>query len=253
MFAGASPLLAGFWGLVAAAALLIGATVGYFLKMPRRISASIMAFGAGVLIAALSFGLMEEAYTRAGAVPVTMGFLGGAVVYTAASLLLSKFGGRYRKRSANQLSEDDLAGSGRAIALGALLDGVPESIVLGISMLGGAPVSIVLLGAIFISNFPEGLSSAVGMRSAGRSKRYVFGVWGFITVISGFAAWLGYAAFGSASQASIAVIEASAAGAILAMIADTMIPEAFEQEQELVGLVTVLGFMLAFILDRLGG
>lgn len=242
---------AGLWGLVAGSALLLGAVVGYFAKLPRRLSASVMAFGAGVLISALSFGLMDEAYRRGGAWPVTCGFIGGAVVYTLATLALNRYAGKQRKSSTLQLSEADQAGSGRAIAVGALLDGIPESIVLGISMLGGASVSIVLLGAIFISNFPEGLSSAVGMRQAKRSRRYVFGVWGFITLISGVAAWLGYAAFGGASPAGIAVIEASAAGAILAMIADTMIPEAFAEERELVGLVTVLGFMVAFVLDRL--
>ncbi|MET0779624.1 MAG: ZIP family zinc transporter [Candidatus Saccharimonadales bacterium] len=246
-----SALLAGFWGLVAGSALLIGAVVGYFFKLPKRVSASIMAFGAGVLISALAFGLMDEAYGRGGFEPVTLGFLGGAVAYTLATWMLNRHGGRHRKRSANQPSEKQQSGSGMAIAVGALLDGIPESIVLGLSLVAGAHVSVVLLCAIFISNFPEGLSSALGMRLAGRTKRYVFGVWGGITLVSGISAWLGYAIFASAAPGSIALIEAIAAGAILAMIADTMIPEAFQEEHELVGLVTVLGFLAAFMLDHL--
>jgi zinc transporter, ZIP family len=190
--------------------------------VPRKVVASVMAFG----------------------------FLGGAVVYLAANLALARHGARHRKRSGDQQpSESQQAGSGMAIAIGALLDGVPESVVLGLGLVGGGSVSLSVLAAVFISNVPEGLSSAAGMKRNGRSARYVFGVWGGIAVISGLSALLGYAALGGASPEAVAVITAVAAGAILTMIADTMIPEAFEDTHAWTGLITTVGFLTAFAIS----
>ena len=149
-----------------------------------------------------------------------------------------------------QPSEEEQSGSGTAIALGALLDGVPESMVLGASMLGGSAVSTTVVAAVFISNVPEGLSSAAGMKGAGRSARYVFGVWGAIAVISGLAAVAGYTLLDGASPEVVGFNTALAAGAILAMISDTMIPEAFARAHLLTGLITVAGFLTAFVLQR---
>jgi ZIP family zinc transporter len=143
-----------------------------------------------------------------------------------------------------------MQGSGTAIAVGALLDGVPESVVLGMSLLGGAGVGVPVLAAIFISNLPEGLSSAAGMKRSGRSARYVFGVWGGIAIASGIAGLLGALLLDGASAELVAVITAVAAGAILAMVADTMIPEAFERTHLYTGLITTLGFVVAFAIDR---
>src|SRR3954471_21265386 len=217
-------LRAGFWGLFAGAALLVGAAIAYWLRVPTRLIASIMAFGSGVLISALPFDLMDEAYKRGGFDSTSAAFLGGAAIYTAANWYLAKRGAKHRKRSGDQQPSD--AGSGMAIAVGALLDGIPESIVIGLSMLRGGVVSMVAVIAIFIPNIPEGLSSAAGMKKAGRSARYIFGVWGAIAVLSGLAALIGYAVFGHFSNDVIAATTAIAAGAMLAMLADTMIPEA---------------------------
>lgn len=247
-------LEAGFWGLVAGAALLLGAAVGYFVRVPQRLIAAIMAFGSGVLISALSFELMDEAYRQGGFDSTAAGFLGGAVVYTAANWLLSRQGAKHRKRSGElQPSEQEDEGSGLAIAVGALLDGIPESIVIGLSMLAGGAVSAVTVAAIFLSNIPEGLSSAAGMKKAGRTARYIFGIWAGIAVVSGVAALIGFTLFRGASPEIVAATTAVAAGGILAMLVDTMIPEAFEEAHDFAGLIAVLGFLLAFALSKLGG
>ncbi|MET7370829.1 ZIP family zinc transporter [Streptomyces sp. NPDC005566] len=245
-------LVAGGWGLFAGAALLMGAALGSLVRVPPRLIALVMAFGSGVLMAAVSFELIAEAYERSGMVPVVAGAVGGAAVYSGANALLARRGAQHRKRSGEQQpSETEAPGSGNAIALGALLDGIPESVVIGTSLLGGGQLGVATVGAVFISNLPEGLASAAGMRSAGRSRRYVFALWGSIAVISGLAALAGYALLGGASETVMATITAVAGGAILAMIADTMIPEAYSRVHLLTGLVTVVGFLSAFALTQL--
>ncbi|MET8832429.1 ZIP family zinc transporter [Micromonospora sp. NPDC004540] len=238
---------AGFWGLLAGSALLIGAVAGFAARVPRRITASVMAFGAGVLLSAVSFELLARAHEQAGLLPVALGTAVGALAYTGANVLLARRGARHRKRSGTeQPSEQELPGSGTAIAVGALLDGVPESVVIGASLLGGGKVSLVTVVAVFLSNVPEGLSSAAGMRQAGRTRRWILLLWATIALASGVAALAGYALLGGAPPAVLATITALAAGAILAMITDTMVPEAFENAHLLVGLITVLGFLVAF-------
>jgi ZIP family zinc transporter len=244
-------LQAGLWGLLAGSALLVGAAVGYFGKVTQRVIAGIMAFGAGVLISALAFDLMDEAYKRGGFDSTAIGFLCGAAVYTAANAYLSRQGAKHRKRSGEQQpSEQEDSGSGLAIAVGALLDGIPESIVIGVSMIAGGAVSLVTVGAIFLSNVPEGLSSSAGMKANGRSARYVFGVWVSIAVASGLAGLVGCLLLDGAADSTISVITATAAGAILTMVADTMIPEAYARTHLLTGLVVTLGFITAFTLTR---
>ncbi|WFE33182.1 ZIP family metal transporter [Micromonospora sp. WMMD975] len=244
-------LEAGLWGLLAGSALLIGAAVGFFVRVPRRTTASVMAFGAGVLLSAVSFELIDEAHEQGGLLPVAIGAAAGALAYTGANVLLARHGARHRKRSGDeQPSEQEQPGSGNAIAVGALLDGVPESVVIGTSLLAGGPVSLVTVIAVFLSNVPEGLSSAAGMRQAGRTRRYVFGLWTAIALISGAASLAGYTLLGGAPPEVLATITALAAGAILAMITDTMVPEAFEDAHLLVGLITVLGFLVAFALSH---
>jgi ZIP family zinc transporter len=250
-------LEAGLFGLLGGGALVLGALVAWFVRVPQAVIASVMAFGSGVLISAVAFDLMAEAADTGGLLPTAIGFLGGSVVYLAANAALARHGARHRKRSGGaedekQPSEKEQSGSGAAIAVGALLDGIPESVVLGIGLLGGGGVSLSVLAAVFISNVPEGLSSAAGMKSSGRSARYVFGVWGGIAVISALASLIGYATLGGAPPELIAVITAVAAGAILTMIADTMIPEAFERTRTWTGVIASVGFLVAFAIDLAG-
>jgi len=245
---------AAWWGFVAGAALILGACIAYFLHVRQRVIAVISAFGAGVLISALSFELMDEAYRRGGFVSTAVGFLLGAVIFTGADWILARYGAKHRKRSGGQQpSEDQQSGSGLAIAIGALIDGIPESIVIGLSLLHGGAVSFVAVIAIFISNVPEGLSSSAGMKKAGRSAAYIFGVWSAIAIASGLAALAGYSLFQYFPASVIAATTATAAGAILAMLVDTMIPEAFETAHNFAGVITVAGFLTSFMLSKLGG
>ena len=242
---------AGLWGLLGGGALVLGALVAWFVRVPRDVVAGVMAFGAGVLISALAFELVDEAERTGGLTATVVGFLAGTLSYVGANALLSLRGAQHRKRSGDQQpSEEEQSGSGTAIAVGALLDGVPESVVLGLSLLGGQGVGVAVLAAVFISNLPEGLSSSAGMKRSGRPASYVFGVWVAIAVASGLAGAVGVLALDGASESSVAAISALAAGAILAMVVDTMVPEAFERTRMWTGLVAGLGFLVAFTLSR---
>jgi ZIP family zinc transporter len=164
---------AGLWGLLSGSALIIGAAFGYFIRIDQRLVAAVMAFGSGVLISALSFDLMDEAYREGGFDSTASGFLLGAVVFTAANIAVSRRGGAHRKRSGSDKDEKQQhasEGGGLGIAVGALLDGIPESVVIGVSLLQGIGVSLTAVVAVFLSNLPEGLSSAAGMKAAGRSR-----------------------------------------------------------------------------------
>jgi ZIP family zinc transporter len=253
-------LAAGFWGLVGGSALLLGAAIAWFFRLPQRLIAAVMAIGSGVLISAVAFDLMDEAYGQGGFGATATGFIAGGIAYTAANVMLSRRGARHRKRSgtvdhAQQPDAQAPSGgnTGLAIAVGALLDGIPESVVIGVSLLDGTGVSTVTVAAVFLSNVPEGLSSAAGMKKAGRGAAYVFGVWGGIALVSGLAALIGNVALAGAGAGTIAAVTAVAAGAILAMLVDTMIPEATEATHDYSGLIAVVGFLAAFVLSKAGG
>lgn len=231
----------------------MGSLAGYFLHLNQRIVAGIMAFGSGALISALSFELVEEAYRSGGLASTAVGFVLGAVIYSLANWMVSLHGAKHRKRSAPFIKDapPDKMDNSLAIAVGALLDGIPESIVIGLGLIGGGAASAVTIAAIFVSNVPEGLSSSVGMKNSGKSMGYILGVWTSIAVACSISAGLGFIFFDRVSAATIALIMAVAAGAILAMIVDTMIPEAFAETHDFAGFITVVGFLCAFILDKI--
>jgi zinc transporter, ZIP family len=204
----------------------------------------VMALGAGVLISSVAFELMDEAYKIGGLDAAAPGLLLGAAVFYLADREVTRRGGERRKNSG-----DAQGGSATAIAIGALLDGIPESAAIGISLIEGGGVGIALVAAVFLSNVPEGLSSAAGMRRAGRSPAYVLGLWGAVTLASTLAALLGYLFLDGASGNVVAFIQSFAAGAVLTMLASTMMPEAYEDGGP-VGVVTTVGFLLAFVLSR---
>ncbi|HET9010908.1 MAG TPA: hypothetical protein VFN38_03800 [Gemmatimonadaceae bacterium] len=241
-------LEAAFWGFVGGAALLIGAVVGLVAPASQRAIGLVMGFGAGVLISALAFELTDEAFRRGGADAVSLGLAAGGLAFFAGDWVIDHRGGEGRKRSDGRQA----AGSGSAIVLGALMDGIPESVAIGVTLLEGGGVGVAVVAAVFLSNVPESLSAATGLRRAGHSSRWILALWTAVMLVSALAAALGYAFLGDASANVVGFIQAFAAGAILVMLADTMMPEAFEDAGSLVGLVTVLGFSLAFLLSTTG-
>lgn len=236
---------AGLAGLAAGSALVLGAVIAWFVRVPQILVASIMAFGSGVLISALAFDLVLEAQQEGGLAATAAGFAAGALMYVGANTLLDRLNARNPRHKGGD------PGTGLGIALGALLDGIPESAVLGLSMLGDQTVSIPVLAAIIISNVPEGLSSTAALKSSGRSARYVFGLWGGIALVSAIAAIAGLVLLNDASPEVTSFVTAIAAGAILAMISDTMIPEAFAKSHAATGLLATAGFLLSFSIHLL--
>jgi zinc transporter, ZIP family len=210
-----------------------------------------MGLGAGVLIAAACFELIQEAYILGGFDSTVSGFILGVLVFTFVDRYLSHKGGKHRKRSDKSQISEDYAENGPAIAAGAMLDGIPESIAIGLTMIAGGVVSIATLLAVFISNIPEGLSSSVGMKALGWRASSIFGLWLMIAMISGISSLAGYSIFSNFPPDVNAATLALASGALLTMIADTMLPEAFAEAHELSGFMSSLGFVLAFILSKI--
>lgn len=237
-------LEAGLWGLAAASALVIGSLVGLSGRVPRGLVALIMAFGAGALISALAYDLTEDAFAHGGTLPVAGGLAAGALVYFTGDQLLHKEGAARLGARMKQVGTN-----GPAIVLGALLDGIPESVVLGTTLLAGTGIGIPFLAAVFISNVPEGLSAAADLRKEGRGPALIIGLWVSVALVSGLASALGYALLGEVGSSAVPLIQAFAAGAILTMLTDTMIPEAYADGGNLTGLATVLGFATAFLLS----
>jgi zinc transporter, ZIP family len=257
--------------------LVIGCIVALFVSLPKSIIAAIMAFGSGVLVAALTFSLVEEAFNLSQSIPpVVIGFILGGVSYSVANRILdkkSKANGssphasnttsdehtrtgspvRNRKRSHGNNAGGGKSTSGISLLVGSVMDNIPENMALGISLVTGGAVNVVLISAIFISNFPEGLASTEGMKSNGRSKKYILGLWSLAVIIGTISTAIGFAVLSKASPFVISIAISFAAGAILVMLAESMIPEAFQEGGSRIGLAAMAGFVIAFILGRIGG
>jgi zinc transporter, ZIP family len=238
-----------FWGLVAGSSLLLGAVVALRLRPTQRTTGLIMAFGAGVLISAVAYELVAEAIESGSSLaPVAIGLGAGALVFYLGDLAIDRAGGENRKAS----SGDQAEGSALAITMGALLDGIPESLVLGLSVLIGPGISAALLAAVFISNVPEAIAATTGLSSAGWARRRILKMWTGIVLVSGLSAGLGYGLFSNFSALTGSIAQAFAAGAMLTMLADTMMPEAFRYGGRKAGLFTALGFALAVAISEFG-
>ena len=212
------------WGALAASSLAVGALIGLARPWPRKAIGLVLGFGAGALISAVSFELAEDGVKIAGGLPVAIGMTAGALTYFAAAGRVAAMGG------------------GAALALGAFLDGIPEQMVLGIGLAAGDEVSIGLLAAIYVSNLPEGIGGATELKAAGRSRKQVLRLWLAVAVACALATPVGYALMDITSDNFQGGINGFAAGALLVMLVDSMIPDATEQAGRTTGLVTALGF-----------
>jgi ZIP family zinc transporter len=231
------------WGAFGASSLLLGALIAVWHPPGTVVLGLVMGFGAGVLLSAASFELVEEAAeTSGGSGGTTLGLFAGAIVFFIGDLVISKAGYRNRKDIGGQ--EQD-AGQ-FAIVLGTVLDGVPESAVLGLTVLQTGNVAASMLVAVFVSNLPESIAATTSLRNSGWTNRAVWCLWAGIALVCGISAAVGYALLDGASPSTLAFMFAFAGGAILTMLSTSMMPEAYEHAGRTVGLATTLGFAVAF-------
>jgi ZIP family zinc transporter len=235
-----------FWGLLCGSSLVLGAVVALRARPADRTVGLVMAFGSGVLVSAVAYELVLEASHEAhGSGWVAFGFFAGVAAFFGGNLAISRAGGGNRKRVADTPEPDDAA---TGIVLGTVLDGVPEAVVVGVSLLDGGGVSVAVVAAVFLSNFPEALAATSGLVRGGMPPPRILGMWAGIMLLTGLAAAAGYGVLGDAPGTTIAFVQAFAGGAIITMLASTMVPEAYEHGGRLVGPVTALGFAVAFAL-----
>jgi len=235
---------AGLWGLIAASSLILGALVAFAVNVPGRIQGLVLAFGAGILFGAVAYELVEDAAAASMiGIDVAIGFGAGAIVFYVGSVAIDRLSAG--DGSSRLDSRRDPRAGGLATVLGAVLDGIPESIVLGLSLVPGGGVGLPVLVAIFLSNVPESLSASEDLVAAGFTRLRIIGLWIIVALASAIAAGLGFALLDTAPVTLTVGMQAFAAGAILAMLAESMIPEAYEIGGRPVGLATALGFAVA--------
>ena len=232
------------WGGLGAAALLAGALIAYLLDPSRQVMAVIMALGTGLLIGSVSFELVDDALQHQDVAWVALMVLLGAAVFTFGDWMLRRRGGGARKDPEGAQAE----GSPLAIVLGSVLDGIPESFVLGLTVLEGG-VSLALLVAVVLSNLPEGMSSSSGLKAAGWPRGRVVAMWSVVVFVSALASAAGYATLDPASGSTGALVEAFAGGALLAMLANSLLPEAYDVEGVFTGPLVVVGFAVSLALS----
>ncbi len=239
--------LAMFYGFITGLPLIAGAIITKFYTFKEKPIGMIMAFGSGVLIAVISFSLMVEAFHLGGLIPVSIGFVAGAALFSWGNHTVNKRGAKNRKRCFGpEVGGKNASGTG--LAMGSLMDNIPESFAIGVSLLSSGTVSSALLVGVIISNFPESAAGAQAMKITGRSQKYIFKTWGSIAAINIVAAAIGFLVISQLGPEIQAITLGIAGGAILAMLAETMMPEAYETGGYHISLATVAGFLIAFIL-----
>jgi ZIP family zinc transporter len=231
-----------FWGIIASISLTLGGVIGIIFKIGKRPLGLIMSFGAGVLFSAVAYELSFESVKRSAlsGFPL-MGLFTGAFTFFLIDLLIERLGAKGRKKIAGEHKSNLVV----PIILATILDGVPESLVIGMGLLGGGKVSLGMLIAVFISNLPEAIAGTSGMVAGSWSKLRILTVWTLVSVVCALASMAGFGLLTNASPNTISFIQTFAAGAILVMLSNTMIPEAYEHGGKLTGIVTVLGFAVA--------
>ena len=235
-----------FWGLFSSAALFLGQLLAKPLGRSERAVGLMMGFGGGTLLAAVAYELIPESHIADGWQIITAAMV-GALTYYVGDRLVDRGGGAARVAVAQGKGE---GGSGMAMFLGALLDGIPEAFILGLGLALGGEISLAFLAAIFVSNIPQGLAGTTSLQEAGTPGRRITVMWGLLTVACGLASLLGYVMADSLTHLGT-YASAFAGGAVLMMLADSMIPESYRHGGRLVGLLTVIGFLVAGVLTVL--
>jgi ZIP family zinc transporter len=236
------------WGAFAGSSLLIGALIALRFRISLRWIGLIMAFGSGVLISAVAFELIQESFDLAGGGGhVVVGLFSGCLVFFFGDELIGRIGGAGRKKP----TDAQASGNPLAIVLGAVLDGVPESMVIGLTLIQGGSIGVSYITAVFLSNLPEGISATRGLTDSGWSRSRVLGLWAGIVAVSGLASLAGFTLLEGASDDTVAFVQTFAGGAILTMLASTMMPEAYEHGGNRVGIATTLGFATAYAIHVL--
>lgn len=240
---------AALWGSIAGISLLIGGLVGINGRVSLRAISLILALGGGVLIALVALELMQASYVQGGFFAAGVGVMAGAFTFFLADVVLARLGARHRKEPVAQPSSPQ---SGLSIFVGSLLDSVPEAVAIGVSLIRGGAMGWVLVVGIFLANVPEGLSATSGMLRAGRTRTFVLGLWGAAVLLTAVASASGFVLLAHVPPAYVGLTQSFASGAILAMLASTVFPEAFKDGGPVVGLLTAIGFLIAFFLSKLG-
>lgn len=229
--------------------LIAGALIGIYFQLQQKTIAAVMAFGAGVFICALTFGLMEEAFGHGGFDAIIIGFLAGGLLYLLGDWLIHRWGGRKHKR--HQHFSAERGGNGLTIVLGAALDGIPEAIALGIALFSNPALGLMLLTAIVLSNIPEGLSSVNGLKKENFSHQHILVIWISVGIMVALATLFSFIFLPDLNLNTLGILESLAAGAILAMLAGSMMPEAYEEGGYAVSILTIVGFLVTFVISRL--
>ena len=235
------------FGVVASSALVIGAVAGAYWSPPRHLLAAALAFASGALMSALAFDLFEESFRASGAWLSGIGLVGGAVTFVVADALLDRY---IAEGGSNVMAPN----SAFALLAAVTLDGIPENMALGVSLLETSGTgALALLFAIFFSNLPEALGGAVGMRQQGRSRGFAIGVWSATAVVLAAAVVLGnFALSGMGMEGGlVAMLLSFAGGAVLASLADTLMPDAYREGGAWVALATTAGFLLSFLISEI--
>jgi ZIP family zinc transporter len=274
-------LIAALWGAIGSVALLVGSFFGYKYNIPKKVMAMLTAFSSGILISAVCFELLFEAYSYGDIYQTTIGFLTGVIAFTLIDALIHRHSvEKYKEDYESNISKmmntqnrpnrnmDDINDlniikhrytryfnkyqvQSLTTLAGALLDGVPEAVAIGLTFFIGGPISIALLFAVLIANTFEGATASLNMKLGGWSGKNILGIWILVIILTAVSATLSYIIFSHTDKHVISIALGVAGGALLAMIADTMLPEAYDEMQEWTGLVMALGFLLSFILSHL--
>ncbi|HEV3000725.1 MAG TPA: hypothetical protein VGW75_08300 [Solirubrobacteraceae bacterium] len=240
-------------GLIASSALVLGAVAGAYVRAPEHVTGVLLAFASGALICALTLELFADAFELGGATRSGLGLLAGATVFVLANAWLdSRVAGSAKKEQSDKVETAAARAAagpavGFALLAGVTLDGVPENLALGASLAGDESV-VALLVAIFVSNLPESLVGAAAMRDSGQPPRFAIAIWTVCALILAAAVALGRAVLAGASHHTLAFCLAFAGGAVLASLADTLMPEAFEHGRPWNAFATGLGFFVSFML-----